>query len=187
VLKNLAILLCFSLAGPLAGCAQFEFDVTPDGSKQPVHVADSGDAHLTVDPLQYRMRADEGHLVIWIDNPTNDPIELLGNKSSVIDPDEIDHPLHNQTIRPLSSVKEILPPLESQGEAAATNSPAPINPYDRPGFIPVPGIDQSDSPDERENQYDWQWEDASEIRIHLVFMRNGQQFEQRFTINRVKK
>jgi hypothetical protein len=172
------------------GCAQFEFDVIREGSSEPIHVATSDDAHLANDPLQYRMRAADGHLVMWIDNPTSDSIQLLGSKSSVTDPDGADHPLHGQIIGPQSSIKEILPPVESQEEPATpTPPPPPINPYDRPGFIPVPGVGQTDSiaADSRESVYAWQWDDESEIRIHLVFVRDGRQFEQRFTIRRVKK
>jgi hypothetical protein len=184
------IYFIFSLALLInAGCAQFEFDVTPSGSNQPVHVATTDDAHLADDPLRYRFRADDGRLVMWIENPTGDSIELLGDKSSVIDPDDVDHPLHGRTIGPLSSIKEILPPLESQGEQAAPNSLTPLNPYDEPGFIAVPGIGQADSTgaDSQEGLYMWQWDDESEIHIHLVFVQNGRQFEQRFTIHRVKK
>jgi hypothetical protein len=171
------------------GCAQFEFDVTQAGSNEPVHVATTDDAHLNNDPLRYRFRADDGRLVMWIENPTNDPIELIGRKSSVTDPDGVDHPLHGKSIGPMTSIKEILPPLESEGQQAAPNSLTPLNPYDEPGFIAVPGIGQSDSigSDPGEGLYDWQWDGESEIRLHLFFVQSGRQFEQRFTIHRVKK
>jgi len=172
------------------GCTQFEFDVLREGSDQPIHVATSDDTHFANDPLKYRMRADEGHLVMWIDNPTNDSIELLSGKSSVTDPDGVNHPLRGQTIKPLSSVTKIFPPMESQEDQSTPTPPQPpINPYDRPGFIPVPGVDQPDSTaaDSRDSAYAWKWEDESEIRIHLVFVQNGRQFEQRFTVRRVKK
>jgi hypothetical protein len=189
VLKKIVILLGIGLTSLSGGCAQFEFDVTPAGSNEPVHVATTDDAHLSDNPLRYRFRADDGRLVMWIENPTQVAIELLGRKSSVIDPDDVDHPLHGRTIGPMSSIKEILPPLESQGEQAAPNSLTPINPYDQPGFIAVPGIGQPDSiaGDSQESLYMWQWDDESEIHIHLVFIQSGRQFEQRFTIHRVKK
>jgi hypothetical protein len=173
----------------MAGCAEYEFDVIREGSNQPVHVATSDEARLLDDPLQYRMQAVEGRLVMWIDNPTSDSIELLGDKSSVTDPDGVDHPLHGQIIAPFSSLKEILPPMESQPEQASPNPPPPLNPYDRSGFIAVPGVGPADSSgaDSQEGLYSWQWDDESEIHIHLVFVQDGRQFEQRFTIHRVKK
>ncbi|MGD0464506.1 MAG: hypothetical protein ABSB74_18630 [Tepidisphaeraceae bacterium] len=189
MLRKLVILLGFGLAGLLAGCAAYEFDVNREGSSTPVHVATSDEARLLDDPLQYRMRAAEGHLVMWIDNPTSDSIELLGNKSSVTDPDGVDHPLRGKTIAPRSSIREILPPMESPPEQATPNPPPPLNPYERSGFIPVPGVDQPDSSeaDSQQSRYSWQWDDESEIRIHLTFVQDGRQFERRFTIHRVKK
>jgi hypothetical protein len=172
-----------------AGCAQFEFDVKPAGSNEPVHVSTTDDAHLKYDPLRYRFRADDGRLVMWIENPTDDAIELIGRESSVTDPDGVDHPLHGQTIGAMSSIKEILPPLESTGEQAGPNSLTPINPYDRPGFIAVPGVGEPESAeaDAEQSLYMWQWDDESEIHLHLVFVRSGREFEQRFTVRRVKK
>jgi hypothetical protein len=187
--NKLVILLSFAVAGSSAGCAQYEFDVSPEGSSAAVHVAGPDDAHLADDPLQYRMRIIEGHLVMWIDNPTDSPIELLGLKSIVTDPDGMDHPIHGQVIGPHASIRKVLPPLESEEEQGGPRPAPVVNPYDQPGFIAVPGADLANSSgaDSKENQYSWDWDDGSEIRVHLVFTRAGQQFEQRLTIRRVKK
>jgi hypothetical protein len=189
VLRKIVILLGLTLTGLLGACAQFEFDVKPGGSDQTMHVATTADTRLNNDPLQYRFRADDGRLVMWIENPTQDVMELLGGKSIITDPDGVDHPMRGRSIAAMTSIKEILPPLESQGEQAAPNSLTPLNPYDEPGFIAVPGVGSSDSisADSQESLYMWQWDGESEIQIHLVFLHDGRQFEQRFTIYRVKK
>ncbi len=189
VLRKLVILFGVGLAALSAGCAQYEFNVTREASNTPVHVAISDETRLLDDPLQYRMQAADGHLVMWIDNPTRDSIELLGSKSSVIDPDDVDHPLHGKTIAPRSSIKEILPPMESPPQQAGPTPPPPINPYQQSGFIPVPGVGQPNSSeaDSQQALYSWQWDDESEIHVHLVFVQDGRQFERRFTIRRVKK
>ena len=174
---------------PRPAALEYEFNVTREGDRQPLRVGTAGSG-LADDPLQYRMQADDGRLVLWIDNPTSGPIELLGDKSRVTDPDGIDHPLHVQTIGPLSSIKEILPPMDTSSEdSAPPPPPQPLNPYDRPGFAAVPDLGRAASggADSQDNIYFWQWEDASEIRLDLVFLQGQRQFEQHFTIQRVKK
>src|SRR5271169_507349 len=90
--------LSLLLAILLVGCAQTEFDAAPADGEQAVRVGNSQDVPFPGDPLVYRMRADEGHLVFWIDNPTNEPVELLGDKSDVTDPEGIAHHLRGRTI-----------------------------------------------------------------------------------------
>ncbi|HEX4055589.1 MAG TPA: hypothetical protein VHX86_15095 [Tepidisphaeraceae bacterium] len=172
-----------------AGCAQYGFDIRGDGGQQALHVGTSPDTLLADDPLRYRMRALDGRLIIWIANPTPDPIELLGDKSSITDPDGIDHPLHDQIIAPLSSIKEVLPPLENSAENPAPGPPEPVNPYQRSGFIPTPDLGAA-TPTEansRDDLYVWQWDDESEIRLDLIFQQGQRRFEQRFIIRRVKQ
>jgi hypothetical protein len=167
----------------LVGCAQTEFDATPAGSEQAVRVGNSQDVSFPGDPLVYRMRADEGHLVFWIDNPTNEPVELLGEKSDVTDPEGIAHHLRGRTIAPLSSIKEIFPPMMDQTETAAPSPTEAVNPYDRPGVIAVPNI-QSGS---QENDQNWQWDDELDIHLNLFFDQGSHQFERHFSIRRVRK
>jgi hypothetical protein len=167
----------------LVGCAQTEFDATPAGSEQPVRVENSQDVQFPGDPLVYRMRADEGHLVFWIDNPTNQPVELLGDKSDVTDPEGVAHHLRGRTIAPLSSIKEIFPPMMDQTEGPPPGPAEAVSPYDRPGFIAVPDI-QSGS---RDNDQNWQWDDELDIHLNLFFDQDGHQFEQHFSIRRLRK
>jgi hypothetical protein len=167
----------------LGGCAQVEFDATPAGSGQTIHVGNSADVQFSATPLNYRMRAVESHLVFWIENPTSDPVELIGGKSNVIDPEGIAHPLHGEMIAPNSSIKEVLPPLAEPADSGAPVAPSAVGPYDRPGFISVPGaLTSTDKVDPN-----WQWDDALEVQLNLVFEQNGHEFEQHFSFRRVRK
>lgn len=166
------------------GCATIEFDATPEGAAQPVRVGNDQDVQIALAPLQYRMRADEGHLIVWIENPTNVAVELVGDKSAVVDPQGDAHPLRDQMILPGESVKAVFPPVY-EGPAPQPPSAAGtgIQPYDRPGFITVP----DDWENEESRDATWQWDDGAEIDLNLVYQRGQQQFEQHFSIRRVRK
>jgi hypothetical protein len=167
----------------LGGCAQVEFDATLAGAGQAIRVGNSQDVQFSATPLNYRMQAVESHLVFWIENPTSEPVELIGDKSTVIDPEGIAHPLHGEMIAPNSSIKEVLPPLAEPADTGAPSSPDAASPYDRPGFISVPGaLTNSDKIDPI-----WQWNDELEVQLNLVFEQNGHQFEQHFSFRRVRK
>ena len=74
------------------------------------HIGTKSDTTFTIDPLEYRLRSYEDHLVIRVYNPTDDPIQLLGPQSTVVDPHSQSHALHGATIESHSFVKLILPP-----------------------------------------------------------------------------
>jgi hypothetical protein len=173
----------------LGGCAQYGFDIRGEGGTPALHVGTSQDTALADDPLRYRFRSVDGRLVMWINNPTADPIELLGDKSRVTDPDDIDHPLHSQIIAPGSSIKEVLPPLESFSQEPAPSPPQPGNPYGQSGFIATPDVGNVTpaGPGPGGSDYLWQWDDDSDIRLDLVFLQNQAQIEQRFIIHRARE
>ncbi len=180
VIRWIAILL-ISLC---AGCETIEFDATPQGVGQPIRVTNDQDTQITLQPLTYRMRADEGHLVLWIQNPTSTPVELVGDKSTVIDPNGDPHPLDGQTIFPDSSAKFVLPPInEGPSQPPVTGTAVPGNQYDQPGFIGLPDENQT----QQARDASWQWDDELEIELNLVFRSGDQQFEQHFSIRRVRK
>jgi hypothetical protein len=164
------------------GCAQIEFDATPEDGGPAMRVGNSQDVAFSSGPLGYRMRADEGHLILWIDNPTNEPVEFLGDKSAVVDPEGIAHVLRGETIAPRGSIKEIFPPVVEPPDAAPA-AMGGVNNYDRPGFITVPNSEAI----EKENDLNWQWDDTLEIRLNLFFQQSGHAFEQHFTVRRVRK
>jgi hypothetical protein len=167
-----------------SGCETIEFDATPQGGGQSVRVTNDQDVQISLPPLQYRMRADEGHLIVWIENPTNVAVELVGDNSAVIDPQGDAHPLLDQMILPGAWIKAVFPPVyEGPPPPAGNPSANPINPYDRPGFISVPDASQS----EQSRDATWQWDDELEIQLNLVFQRGQQQFQQQFSFRRVRK
>jgi len=129
---RVALLLSLLLA---AGCTHYEYDLTrpPDLAQ---HIGTKEDVIATIDPLEYRFRSYEDHLVIRIFNPTDDPIQLLGDQSSVVDPKGQSHPLRGATIESHSFVKLILPP-----------PPPDVAPYYGPGIGVGFGMSANASPD----------------------------------------
>jgi len=102
-------LLCL-LATAAGGCATYEYNLVQPADLTR-HIGSKGDEVVSVDPLQYRLRAVDNRLVMRIVNPTEDPIELVGPRSTVVDPAGQSHPLRAQTIAPNSFIKLIFPPI----------------------------------------------------------------------------
>src|SRR5581483_12251869 len=97
----------------VSGCARYEYDVSrPPESAQ--HVGAQADVVIVRDPVVYRMRTAENHLVIRIQNPTDDRVQLRGAQSFVVDPQGESRPLRSQTIAPHAFIKLILPPMPPQ-------------------------------------------------------------------------
>src|ERR1700722_11809817 len=110
-----------------SGCASsYEFDV-----KEPPaaagHVSEDNDLIAMIAPLEYRLRADEGRLVMAIFNPTLYGITLVGSQSTVIDPAGVAHPLQSDSMPPHATMRIVLPPLIEPGgpPAAAISAPGP--------------------------------------------------------------
>jgi len=102
----------------VAGCAHYEFDLTHP-PEMATHIGTQSDAVVDPAPMQYRMRADENHLVVRVLNPTEDPIRLVGDQSSVVDPSEQSHALRSGTIESHSFVQLVLPPEPYLADAGA--------------------------------------------------------------------
>jgi hypothetical protein len=177
----------------LAGCDQYNFEFSRPSEDQSVLVTSNNEVRYADDPLEYRMQAADGRMVLWIYNPTQDPIDLLGNKSSVIDPDGISHPLTDALIAPQSAIKEIFPPLRPESESGSSSpvfSPiSPIDPNDRPGYIPPSGYGDSAPPETSEQNpaLYWDWNGEGEIQLNLAFRQGDHDFEHHFTIKKVKQ
>src|SRR5690348_12149073 len=94
---NVMILLSSLLLAATGGCASYEYDLTqpPDLRR---HVATKTDTVVTIDPLEYRLVTVDNRLVMRIFNPTDDAIQILGEKSTVVDPTGQSHPIRSQTI-----------------------------------------------------------------------------------------
>src|SRR5439155_6189759 len=75
------------------------------------HIATRTDIVVGIDPLEYRLRTVDNRLVMRVFNQTDDAINLLGDKSAVVDPHGQSHPVRSQAIAPHSFAKLIFPPI----------------------------------------------------------------------------
>ena len=114
VMRSAAVfcLLCL-VAASAGGCATYEYNLVqpPDLAR---HIGSKAEETINLEPLQYRLITVENRLVIRIFNPTDDPIELLGPRSTIVDPAGQSHAVRAQTIAPNSFIKLILPPQRPQ-------------------------------------------------------------------------
>jgi hypothetical protein len=74
------------------------------------HIGRNVDQAVEIEPLTYRFRSVDNRLVIRVYNNTDDTIELLGDRSTVVDPNGQSHPLRSQSIAPRAFIKVVLPP-----------------------------------------------------------------------------
>ena len=190
-----------------AGCARYEYDLV-EPREMTRHIGGSVDAVADIDPLTYRLRSVDNRLVMRIYNNTDDSIELLGDKSSVVDPNGQSHPLLSQSIAARSFIKVILPP------------PRPVRYDNGPTFgvgvygmhtNAIPGDPPDGLPDRRDfhthypqwepyfrdppqyiavldesNTYYWEWKGVGESRVSLVYRRGDAELRHAFIFRRVK-
>jgi hypothetical protein len=181
------------------GCARYEFDLV-EPAELARHVGGKGEEVVPIDPLEYRLRAVEGRLVMNVINPTGDPVTLLGAQSYVVAPGGQSHPLRWQTIAPHTFVRLILPPMRPYYRAGPTfgigvGVGVSHHHHYGGGFYPYPWMYDPffDEPryytyyDESDVTY-WEWKGESDVRIHLVYQRAGNAgtFSDDFTFHRKK-
>src|SRR5882762_9338797 len=101
------------------GCTRYEFDLAapPDLA---THIGRDKESVVKRDELEYRMQAVESRLLMFVVNSTDDPIELIGQESTAVDPAGQSHSFHSQSIAPHSYVKLILPPMRPYYRAGPT-------------------------------------------------------------------
>jgi len=190
----------------LTGCARYEYDLV-EPREFTRHVGRNVDQAVDIEPLTYRLRSVDNRLVVRVYNNTDDNIELLGAKSTVVDPDGQSHPLRSQSIAPRSFIKLILPPPRPQvydrgptfgvgvGYGISSVVPDPPDglpdrrafhthhnqwePYfrDEPQYFAV--YDESDT-------FYWDWKSVGEARVNLVYRRGESELRHAFVFRRVK-
>ena len=185
MLRLIPVLLLF-----LIGCARYEYDITRPADLA-MHVGTKADAVAQRSPLEYRFRTAENRLVMSIYNHTDDTIQFVGDRSSLVDPDGQSHPLRSQPIAPQSFIKLILPPYRPTfqrtgptfGIGVGTHVGDRRGPYydddpfyDEPQYLTV--IDDS--------AIYWEWSGEGQIRLMMVFTRKEETFNHEFVIRRVK-
>src|SRR6186997_3312137 len=97
-------LFILAAATLLGGCATYEYDLTapPELSR---HIPRKVDAVVQREPFEYRMQSIDNRLVIRIFNQTDDQIQLVGERSTIVDPEGQSHPLRGGPIAPHSFLK----------------------------------------------------------------------------------
>jgi hypothetical protein len=170
-------------------CAGYNFMIKEPPTPQPLVTAQA--QTLAIAPLSYRLLADEGKLVMFIENPTPNTIDLLGGQCVIADPNGNEHPLHDLTIPPHSSAELIFPP-DSDEEADQTVSddflaPHPIGPAGNGGIIVPQGYRAVPATDDADRVYRWNWDGESDVSMTLVYQEHGKGFEHRLVFHRVKK
>ena len=200
----LSLLLC------VGGCASYEYDLTQPADLRR-HVGTKTDTVVPIDPLEYRLRTVDNRLVMRIFNPTDEAIQLIGERSTVVDPDGQSHPLRAQTIAPHSFIKLVLPPLKPYvydpgptfGFGVGTHVGSAYGPYYSPFYSPyyypyyshywygAPYGPTYYEPryfyvyDEGDNRY-WDWKGETDARMTLVFARGEKQFTHELAFHRKK-
>jgi hypothetical protein len=194
VMRNVIIaaigLLC------VGGCARYEYDIV-EPADLARHIGDREEV-VAVAPLEYRLRSYESRLVLNVENPTRDPVTLMGERSYVVAPNGQSHPLRTQTIAPGAFVKLILPPVRPYyretgptigigfgvGVSSARYRGGPwgysrygAGFYDEPRYITY--YDESDA------TY-WNWTGESDVKVHLVYQVGKDFVGHDFTFHRRK-
>ena len=198
----LSVLLLFA-AGPLVGCTRYEYDiVAPPELAQ--HVGTKQWVTAAQEPLEYRFITVESRLVMQIHNRTPDPVQLLGERSVVVDPRGQSHALRGQTIAPNSFVKLVLPPMPARVERGGPRVGFGIGLglgsagyRGRHGYYPYGGLGYHDPfwydepryyavVDPNDSTY-WEWSGEGEARLTLVYDRGGgKTFTHHFVLDRRK-
>ena len=183
----------------LGGCASYEYDIVKP-AELARHVGSAEWASVVREPLEYRLRTVENRLVMEIYNRSPQRIQLVGQRSAVVDPSGQSHPLAPQPIEPDSFIKLILPPMP----ARATNTGPRfgvgigIGSAYRPGYYPYgyAGSGFSDVWYDEPRYYSiydpndptyWEWTGEGEARLTLVFEQADQTFTHEWTLARKKK
>jgi hypothetical protein len=182
------ILALFALICP--GCASYQFDILQPPAPNP-QIHDDQWTIVRIDPLEYRLRAGDGRLVMRIFNPTNDPIQLLGDHCAVVDPDGQSHPLQFQMIAPQSFILEVFPPLHNYEYGPPPQIQigvgAVIGSANSPGYIPPPGYGTARVVIYPNLDYYWDWQGESDVRMTLSYSRGNSIFAHFLLFHRARR
>lgn len=161
----------------LTGCATYEFDLTQPPDLQR-HIGRNIDQVVTRDSLEYRLRAVDNRLVMRIFNQTDNPIQLRGDRSVVVDPNGQSRPLRSQSIAPRSFAKLIFPPMRPRiydpgptfgiGVTGGISRHYHRDPFYPAGYDSAPRYLYVD-----DDSIYWDWKGEGEIRVTLVYRTGG--------------
>ena len=107
--ERAGLLVCLgAMALAASGCAHYQYRMVQPSNlaspiaKQPVRV--------DYPPLMYQLSEQDHRLAMQINNPTEAPITLVGNRSYLVSPHGETHPLRGAIIAPHSYVGMLMPP-----------------------------------------------------------------------------
>lgn len=195
----------------LAGCAKYDYQIT-----QPEALATRiTDVPTRIDAgeLTYHMQSNANRLVIQIFNPSAQSVQLLGDRSFVVDPGGFSRPIGPATIAGNAYSQLMLPPPRpyyehygprwggyghyaggyGYGYGGAYYRSAMYGAYG-PHYRPLyfPGIDPFDPEivvyNDPNNAMHWEWSGETAIRLSFTYRREDDStFRDEFTIQRVKR
>jgi hypothetical protein len=173
------IILAVAAAVAGSGCHTPEYAVSVPHNK--TQLVENKPITVRYGPLEYHFMRLHDHLAVRIINLSSDPIALIGSESFVMDPEGLEHPLHDKMLEPRSYSGMVLPPEpEAYPSFAAWNgsSVASYDPLSGPAdadyyYWPAPAY--FDVP----SAYDWHW-DKGTIRVQLHYTRPDNSFEHQF-------
>jgi hypothetical protein len=173
-------------------CTDYDYTVNPGGQAAATAIQPGNETRLDIPPLQYHMQTAGGRLVVFIYNPTPEPIKMVGSKSTVTDPDGLAHPMVSQLVPPNASIKMIIPPElpESSREAdtGGASAPGPFAANDQPGYILPSGPDNvTPGPPALNDPHYWTWSTPGPVHLSLTFQTPERTFVQTFTVGRTRK
>ena len=198
-LRNLALILEGCLL--IGGCTHNEFElVQPPDLKR--HIGTKADQLIDRPPLQYRLIAYDDRLVMRAYNKSDQPIQLLGAESAVVDPAGQSHPLRSQTISPNSFIKLIFPPIRDEIYPTGPSIGFGVSSQLGRGYDPFyhyrwfgfdPWYDDPYYNDPRylatyddSGTYYWEWKGETEVRVWLAYQQGEKTWRDEFVFRKMK-
>lgn len=172
----------------LGGCARYQYQIVSPARIAGV-IGDTASTRVDLSPLVYDFRTYENHLILRIENPTVESIQLMGDQSFVVSPDGQSHPLATQMIASHSFIKLILPPVQPPPQPSGPSITFGLG-YTTGSAVPIHQI-----PPDPDNTYFfyigdsdvyWEWTGQSDVRLELVFSEGQRTFKQNFVFTRRK-
>jgi hypothetical protein len=197
----MTVMFAAFLAAGAGGCATYEYNLVQPADLAR-HIGRKTDETVKIDPLEYRLRTVENRLVVRIFNPTEEQIELIGPRSTAVDPTGQSRPLRGQTIAPGSFISLIFPPprpvvwgptpgptwgVGVGGSVRVDGRRSfPAGAWSDPYAFGDPGPRFLAVIDANDNSF-WEWQGTEgELRLLLTFQRKDKQFQHTLVFRRQK-
>lgn len=192
-MKNWRMTVVVVVVAGLAGCARYEYDVIKPVIS-PGRVGEKDDVVIDGEVVRYRIRTVDGRLVVRVFNSGTENVELVGVRSTVVDPTGQSRAIRSQLIPPGAFAKLILPPVRPEfvsdgGVRLGTSSGG-----DGGGYGPGAGQGEfgygvePDRPREFRlrdgGEVYWDWKGETEARVILLLKVGGREVGQELIFGR---